>query len=103
MQWIDGGEFAMGSDDHYPDEGPVRCVRVDGFWMDATPVTNAEFGAFVDATGHVTFAETEPDPSLYPGAAPEDLVPGSLVFTMTPGPVDLRDYRRWWRWTISTP
>jgi sulfatase modifying factor 1 len=101
MVWIDGGEFAMGSNDHYPDEGPVRQVRVDGFWIDATTVTNAQFAEFVEDTGHVTFAETAPDPRFYPGAAPEDLVPGSLVFRMTRGPVDLRDFRHWWDWTAG--
>lgn len=89
----------MGSADHYPDEAPVRTVEVDGFWIDRHPVTNREFAAFVEATGHLTVAEVAPDAELYPGADPADLVPGSLVFTMTQGRVDLRDYRNWWSWT----
>jgi formylglycine-generating enzyme required for sulfatase activity len=97
--WIPGGEFSMGSDRHYPDEGPVRRVTVGEFWIDPTPVTNADFSRFVDETGHVTFAEIAPKAEDYPGAIPEDLVPGSLVFTMTPGPVRLDDYRNWWSWT----
>jgi formylglycine-generating enzyme len=97
--WIDGGEFLMGSDKHYPDEGPTRRVMVDGFWIDSTPVTNDQFAEFVADTGHVTLAEIIPKAEDYPGANPADLVPGSLVFTMTPGPVDLGDFHQWWRWT----
>ncbi len=96
--WVPGGEFSMGSDHHYPDEGPVRRVTVDGFAIDVTLVTNAEFSRFVDETGHVTLAEIAPKAEDYPGAQPEDLVPGSLVFTMTPGPVPLDNYRNWWAW-----
>ncbi|MGA7098541.1 MAG: formylglycine-generating enzyme family protein [Acidimicrobiia bacterium] len=97
--WIPPGEFLMGSDRHYPDEGPTRRVSMSGFWIDETPVTNAEFSHFVAETGHVTVAELVPEAADYPGARPEDLVPGSLVFTMTPGPVSLDDFRRWWSWT----
>jgi formylglycine-generating enzyme required for sulfatase activity len=73
-------------------------VTVESFEMDQHPVTNDRFAEFVDATGYVTVAERDPDPALYPGAPPENLVPGALVFTMTPGPVDLGDYFNWWRW-----
>jgi formylglycine-generating enzyme required for sulfatase activity len=97
--WIDGGEFLMGSDRHYPDEGPTRLVTVGGFWIDPHPVTNAQFSRFVGETGHVSVAEVAPEADDYPGARPEDLVPGSLVFTMTPGPVRLDDFRQWWAWT----
>ncbi len=96
---IPGGEFLMGSDRHYSEERPARKVRVDPFRIDAYPVTNRRFMEFVAATGYVTFAERPPDPGLYPGARPQDLVPGSLVFRMTDGPVDLRDFRNWWAWT----
>lgn len=96
--WIEGGEFAMGSEDFYPDEAPVRRLAVEGFWIDPYPVTNERFAEFVDATGYVTVAEQQPDPELYPGAAPEDLVPGAVVFTMTSMRVRLDDYRQWWRW-----
>ncbi len=88
----------MGSDRHYPDEGPARRVLVDGFHIDVTPVTNADFAQFVDETGHETVAEVAPDPADYPGALPEQLVPGSLVFTMTSGPVRLDDHHQWWAW-----
>ena len=88
----------MGSDDHYPEERPAHRVSVDGFWMDPHPVTNAEFAKFVAGTGYVTFAETPPDPKQYPGANPETLVPGSLVFIKPDGPVDLRDSRVWWHY-----
>lgn len=99
MVWLEGGEFAMGSAEFYPDEAPVRRVSVDGFWIAAHAVTNDEFAAFVDATGYVTEAEIAPNPELYPGAPAHLLVPGSLVFHMTAGPVDLRDYSKWWVWT----
>src|SRR4051812_4217344 len=96
MLWIPGGEFRMGSDKHYPEEAPVRQVRVDGFWMDRAPVTNASFRAFVEATGHLTFAEIPPDPKDYPGALPEMLRASSLVFSPPGRPVDLRNFSNWW-------
>jgi sulfatase modifying factor 1 len=98
MVWVPGGRFLMGSEDFYPEERPVHRVAVDGFWMDAHPVTNAEFRRFVKATGHVTMAERQPDAADYPDADPDLLVPGSLVFRPTSGPVDLRDWRTWWAW-----
>jgi formylglycine-generating enzyme required for sulfatase activity len=93
-----GGEFAMGSDRHYREEAPVHRVRVDPFAIDRHEVTNARFAAFVDATGYVTVAERPLDPADFPGAPPENLVAGSLVFTPTPGPVDLRHLSQWWTW-----
>jgi len=98
MRTIDAGEAYLGSDKHYPDEGPERLVQVDSFEVDPHVVTNQRFAEFVEDTGYVTVAERPLDPSMYPGAAVEDLVPGGLVFTMTPGPVNLGDYRNWWRW-----
>src|SRR3990172_13163913 len=89
MVWVPGGTFLMGSEDFYPEERPVHTVEVDGFWMDEHPVTVAEVRRFVKATGHVTFAEVAPDPAAYPDADPTLLVPGSLVFHKTAGPVDL--------------
>jgi formylglycine-generating enzyme len=109
MAWIPGGEFTMGTDDPsaWPDEKPTHRVRVNGFWMDETEVTNAQFRAFVEATGYVTTAEKPPSleeimKQSRPGTPPpprEKLVPGSLVFRPTKGPVDLRDYTQWWEWT----
>ena len=90
--------FAMGSDDFYPEEHPVHRVSVDGFWMDATPVTAAQFRRFVRETAYVTVAERPLEASLYPDADPELLVPGSIVFRMTSGPVDLDDNRNWWEY-----
>jgi formylglycine-generating enzyme len=98
MAWIPGGEFLMGSADFYPEEGPVHRVALDGFWIDEHPITVAEFRRFVKATGHVTVAERAPDAADYPDADPELLVPGSLVFRPSNGPVDLRDFRNWWDW-----
>jgi formylglycine-generating enzyme len=99
MVWVPGGEFAMGSKDFYPEERPVRRVTVDGFWMDEHPVTVAEFRRFVKAIRRITWAEKAPDPAAYPDAIPELMVPGSLVFTGSSGPVDLSDIHNWWTWT----
>jgi formylglycine-generating enzyme required for sulfatase activity len=95
---IPGGTFRMGSADFYPEERPVHTVTVDAFWMDEHQVTVAEFRRFVKATGYVTMAERPLDPADYPDADPRLLVPGSLVFVGTRGPVPLDDYRRWWRY-----
>lgn len=79
-----------------PDTLPVHAVTVDAFWMDATPVTNAQFAKFVEATKYLTIAEQKPDPRDLPGVAPEDLVPGSAVFTPPKNPVPLDDISNWW-------
>jgi formylglycine-generating enzyme len=96
MVFIPGGSFLMGSNAFYREERPVRSETVDGFWIDRFPVTNAEFARFVAATGYVTFSERVPTQEMYPDAAPEFLVPGSLVFVKPPRPVSLRDHRAWW-------
>jgi formylglycine-generating enzyme required for sulfatase activity len=101
MVRLPGGTFFMGSDRHYPEEAPRHASRVDGFWIDRAPVTNAEFATFVDATGHVTSAEIAPDPTDYPGALPEMCNPGSLLFTPTDSPVDLTDWTQWWRFEFG--
>ena len=98
MTWIEGGVFRMGSDRFYPEERPVHRVKVDGFFIDHHLVTNADYARFVRETGHVTEAERAPDGAQYPGATPEMLVPGSMVFVPPPGPVDMRDVANWWRW-----
>jgi sulfatase modifying factor 1 len=99
MRWVPGGTTLMGSDDFYPEERPVHRVTVDSFWMDTHPVTAAAFHQFVDETGYVTVAERPLDPSLYPDADSDLLVPGSLLlFRQTAGPVPLDDYRNWWEY-----
>jgi len=98
LVWIDGGEFVMGSDHHYAEESPAHTVGVSGFWIDRAPVTNVRFASFVAETGYVTVAERPLDPSEFPGAPVENLVPGSMVFTGTEGPVDLRHLSQWWTW-----
>jgi formylglycine-generating enzyme len=95
---VPGGEFRMGSDEFYPEEGPVRTVAVPDLWVDEHPVTNAAFRRFVKESGHVTVAERAPEPEDFAGADPAGLVPGSLVFVPTTGPVPLDDWTRWWRW-----
>ena len=98
VAYLAGATFVMGSDAHYPEEAPAHRVRVDDVAIDVFEVTNEQFERFVAATGYVTVAERPLDPAEYPGAPPENLVPGSLVFTPTPGPVDLRHLSQWWRW-----
>src|SRR5258708_21108093 len=80
MVWMLGGSFLMGSNNFYPEERPVRRESVRGFWMATHPVTNAEFGQFVSATGYVTFSERAPASAAYPHADPALRVPGSLGF-----------------------
>jgi formylglycine-generating enzyme required for sulfatase activity len=93
---IPGGRFRMGSNHAYPEEAPAHWVEVDGFAIDATPVTNAQFRAFVEATGHRTVAEIPPRAEDYPNARTEMLYAGSLVFRKPTRPVDTRDWSRWW-------
>jgi formylglycine-generating enzyme required for sulfatase activity len=93
MVAIPEGSFVMGSDEHYPEEGPAHVEPVDSFLLDEHPVTNAEFRRFVRATGHVTVAERPPE------VEDADAVPGSLTFRQTAGPVPLDDWRQWWQWT----
>jgi sulfatase modifying factor 1 len=97
--WIPAQTATVGSDAHYTEEAPAREVAVDGFWIQPRQVTNAEFTEFVDATGYITVAERSPDPADYPGAPPENLQPGSMVFQRTAGAVDLRHLGQWWTWT----
>ena len=84
MIWISGGTFRMGSDKHYPEEGPVHAATVAGFWMDKCTVTNEQFARFVEATGYVTLAEKAPRAEDYPGANLELLKPASTVFRKPP-------------------
>ena len=97
MVAIPGGRFRMGSDTGYAEEAPTHLVEIDGFHIDTRAVTNAQFANFVAATGYVTLAEIVPDAANYPGARPEMLFAGSLVFARTRGPVDTRDWSQWWR------
>jgi formylglycine-generating enzyme required for sulfatase activity len=97
MAWIPGGTFLRGSDNStMRDARPVHRVTVDGFWMDRTAVTNEEFRQFVEATDYVTVAERVPQAKDFPGAPPEKLVPGGVVFTPTKGQVPLDNHLRWW-------
>jgi len=101
MVWVPSGEFTVGSDTHYPEERPTYRARVEGFWIDKYPVTNARFARFVADTGYVTFAEIAPNAVDYPGALSEMLHPGSLVFTNPFHPVDLSDMRNWWTFVFG--
>jgi len=108
MIWIPAGEFNMGSDskDAKPDEKPVHKVKVDSFWMDATPVTNRQFQEFVNATGYVTTAEKAPTleeimkqvPAGTPEPPAELLIAASLVFKPSNKPISLRNHYDWWDW-----
>jgi sulfatase modifying factor 1 len=96
MEWIPGGSYMMGSDQHYPEEAPAHRVTVDGFWIDRCAVTNADFARFIAATGYVTLAERTPRAEDYPGAVPELLVPASVVFKRPNRRVDTSDIYNWW-------
>jgi formylglycine-generating enzyme len=106
MVWIPGGEFSMGAQDPpelddvgmqaTEDSRPIHRVYVDGFWMDTTVVTNERFDAFVKATRYVTVAERAPSAKDFPGAPPENLIAGSVMFSPTHHPVPLNDHFQWW-------
>jgi formylglycine-generating enzyme len=108
MVWIPGGEYSRGAEDPalgfcvveqpMPDALPIHRVKVDGFWMDETEVTNAQFAAFVAATSYVTVAERPLDPRDFPGVPLSALKPGALVFTAPDGPVPLSNVSSWWRY-----
>jgi sulfatase modifying factor 1 len=113
MIWIPPGSFDMGcvdprrlphgGPDPMNDARPIHRVHLDGFWIDATEVTNGQFAEFIDATGYVTVAERVPSAEDFPGAPPENLVAGSIVFTPPGQPVPLRDgtnaaHLRWWKY-----
>ncbi|WP_455244184.1 formylglycine-generating enzyme family protein [Petrachloros mirabilis] len=95
MVWISGGEFWMGADD-FPDTKPWHRVFVNGFWIDKTEVTNEQFEQFVKATKYVTIAEQTPRAEDFPGAPPENLVAGSVVFSPPDHPVELNNHFQWW-------
>jgi len=111
MVRVPGGEFLMGSSQagSRMSEQPVVKAKVAGFFLDAQPVTNAEFGKFVAASGYVTTAERPVDweeikkqlPEGTPKPDAEQLKPGSMVFVATKGPVDLNEMSGWWRWTAG--
>ncbi len=108
MVWIPGGEFSMGAQDppgsdnnmvgmHAMDDArPIHRVYVHGFFMDRTDVTNRQFAAFVRATHYVTVAERTPRAEDFPGAPPENLIAGGVVFSPPNHPVPLTDHFQWW-------
>lgn len=99
MVKIPAGIFWMGCEDpSLVDVRPIHQVRVDGFWLDKTLVTNDQFARFVRSTNYKTVAEQKPDAKDFPGAPPENLVPGSLVFTPPPSTVPLSSHYRWWNY-----
>ncbi len=113
MVWIPGEEFSMGAAEpvgvdrndvamHATDDArPIHRVYVEGFFMDRTDVTNAQFAAFVKATGYVTVAERTPRAEDFPGAPLENLVAGSVVFSPPPAPVTLDNHLRWWSYVTG--
>jgi formylglycine-generating enzyme required for sulfatase activity len=101
LAFIPGGEFLMGSNEHYPEEAPAHRVKVGAFWMDEHTVTNKEFRRFVDATGYVTLAEKPANADDYPGAKPEMLAPSSVLFRKASQPVDLRNPYNWWTYVAG--
>jgi formylglycine-generating enzyme len=111
MVWIPGGEFSMGAQDPPQmdrvgmqatmDSRPIHRVYVDGFFMDKTDVTNVQFAAFVKVTGYVTIAEKTPTPEDFPGAPPENLVAGGVVFSPPNHAVPLNDHFQWWSYVTG--
>ncbi|WP_430867754.1 formylglycine-generating enzyme family protein [Demequina aurantiaca] len=101
MVTIPGGTYTMGSEDFYPDEGPVHERTVRSFLLDPHPVTNAQFAQFIDATGYVTVAERALDAAAFPELSAADRAPGSMTFSRTEGPVDLANWQAWWAWTTD--
>lgn len=109
MKQIPNGTFMMGGDNNQAkaDEFPKHKVTIHSFWMDTTPITNAQFQKFVDTTKYVTTAEIKPDweelkkqlPANTPKPDESKLVPASLVFTQTDHPVSLENPGQWWSWT----
>ena len=97
MVYLPGGECTLGSTMFYPEERPLRLAKVPAFRIDIAPVTNREFAAFVEASGHRTVAETPLDPRQYSGADSENLKAGSMVFTVPNSPIQRNDWRQWWR------
>ncbi len=97
MVWVPGGSYDMG-DTVYPEESPIRKVKVAGFWMDRTEVTNAEFAAFVKATKYVTDAERGPDPKLQAALPPEMRLPGAVVFVVPANVNNQGGAMQWWRY-----
>jgi formylglycine-generating enzyme required for sulfatase activity len=100
MVWVPAGQFDMG-DTKYPEEGPIRPTRVDGFWMDRTEVRNDEFAAFVQATGYVTVAERAWDAQQQPNLAPELRAPGAVVFAMPTKLHNRNDLQQWWQYVAG--
>ncbi|WP_018344763.1 formylglycine-generating enzyme family protein [Cytophaga aurantiaca] len=108
MVWVPGGTFSMGADNKQAsrDEYPKHRVTVDGFWMDATEVTNKEFTEFVEATGYITTAERKINwdeiKNQVPVGTPKPhdslLLPSSLIFKPSLGQIDMNDYTQWWEW-----
>jgi formylglycine-generating enzyme required for sulfatase activity len=101
MVWVADGTFVMGSDRHYPEEAPAHRVRVDGFWIDQTAVTNREFARFVAATGYRTLAERPASAADYPDARQENLAPSSAVFVPPAHKVDRSNHYAWWTYVAG--
>src|SRR5688572_30168216 len=97
MVWIPGGTYWRGSNTpSHRDSLPWHMVAVDGFWMDITPVTNEQFAKFVAETKYATIAERSPKAEDFPGAPPENLVAGSIVFSPPDHSVPLNNHFEWW-------
>ncbi len=95
---LEGGQFQMGSEEHYREEGPVRSVTVGAFEISRTEVTNDQFAAFVAATGYVTTAELGLDAEDYPDMPEDLLAPGSMVFAQPAERANLSNPMAWWRY-----
>ncbi|MHA4807192.1 formylglycine-generating enzyme family protein [Flavitalea flava] len=107
MVLIPGGEFSMGGVDpmgmedggheKMDDARPIHRVYIDPFFMDEHEVTNAQFAAFVKATGYISVAEQKPGREEFPTAPEENLVTGSVVFSPPDHAVPLDNNLLWWQ------
>lgn len=97
MIFVQGGVFQMGTK-NFPDAQPIHEVQVNSFYIDEHEVTNAQFAAFVDATGYLTVAERPLDPAEFPGVDPSLLVPGSAVFGSPEKVLGLSNHLQWWNY-----
>jgi formylglycine-generating enzyme required for sulfatase activity len=95
---IPEGSFLKGSFDFYPEEAPTKIVDVSSFSVSRFPITNRQFDIFVKDTGYRTTAELELTPEEFPNLTNAERNPGSLVFVMTDGPVNLNNWQNWWKW-----
>lgn len=114
MIWVSSKTFLQGAKDSdkfaMPREKPAHIVTVDGFYIDASEITNKEFKKFIEATNYITVAERKVDweemkkqlPANTPKPHDSILQPGSLIFNKNVNAVvNMSNYTQWWTWKIG--